>query len=365
MAFHNLIRPTYDETFSSWVTRCAINPKISKISERTVCDWNSLDISKHLWGRDALGLEFDFHQSAGLIIANRLGLDEKFLTRVFSPHSQLLLSRNYRTAYCHRCIEADVAAKRYPSWRKSWCYVLHTYCLEHRCLLSHMENCETISKQWWAFIKGDLGDYLPGRSRNRLHGLPSTRSRAWLTLRIQSWIAKLQRSTRTVLPGTSTAVNSEDLTRVVYQVICMLLAPRTDRDNPGLARTFFTVKPAVIVHKFLDLQARLDYGARNSVPYERMSALLLLGLVFKVFTRAEIAMLKRLVSEADFELPGSMYELGALTAIPVAHHEYDELRIRFSCPYEITTFLGDFLDGLLGGVSPWNCFRKHLDPNFP
>jgi len=365
MIFSNLLRPVHDETFCSWVTRCALNHRVEIITESDLIDWDSCTSRKQLFCPDNLGMEFDFSDSQGGRIASLMRLNIVSTHNIFRPASDLLLAINYRTAFCHRCIESDVTLKRYPSWRKSWCYVTHPYCSEHRCLLSHIRDCAAIHKQWWAFTKGDLGDYLPGRNCHRSHGLPSNRSRAWLTLRVQSWIESLQRSSRTVLPSTSNHVKTEDLIRVIEQVIRLLLAPRTDRDNPGLARTFFTIKPAVIVHKFLDLQARLEYGAPNSLPYERMSALLLLGLIFKLFTRAEISLLKRLVSAADFELPGSMYELGALTAIPVAHHEYDELRIRFSCPYEITAYLGGFLHGLLGGVSAWDCFRKNIDPNFP
>lgn len=347
MKIHNLVHPIYDETFPSWMTRCALNPKILAISERAIVFWGACDLRNQFSDPLRLGMEFDFHQSQGIIIANDLGVDTKSLLSFFGASSDFLLAPEIRTAYCHLCIHSDVVSKRFPSWRKSWCYFTNPYCAEHKCLLSHIDSCPAVEKQWQAFVRGNLGDYVPGRPRRRLNRLPANFSRSWLTLRVQTWIQRLHRHNLCALPGTNILVDARELIQAVNLVLRMLLVPRTDRTPPGEGRIYFNSQPSRIVHKILNLDQRLECGAPNSVPYECMSALLLLGLIFKVFTKSEISLLNKLIVQSEFGFPSNLIDLGSTCKSHVSFSENERLNNLFTFSDEIMEFLGGFLQGLL------------------
>ncbi|HHM4860540.1 TPA: hypothetical protein ACRNCN_002790 [Pseudomonas aeruginosa] len=348
MKFSGLLRPIYDETFPSWVTRCALNPRIFPVSENDIHYWSACDFRKNFISSDILGMEFDFCDSQGIEVASKLGLSLPLVREVFKPSSALILSREYRSAYCHLCIQSDVKSKRYPSWRKSWCYVDYPYCLEHGCLLCFVDGCDLTNKQWVAFSRGDLGDYMPGRRRgySRRPGLIPNASRAWLTIRVQAWIENIRRAEQVTLPGTKLSTDSKTLLVVVNLVLRMLLVPRTDRTPVGIGKSIFSNMQPVIIHKVLDFKQRLEFGAANSVPYERMSALLLLGLIFRVFTDKERSCLEDLICESGLAGTPDLKWLGECCSNHISIAEQDLLQEVFSFPDEIMIFLGEFIEGL-------------------
>ncbi|WP_160105596.1 hypothetical protein [Pseudomonas izuensis] len=351
MKFSNLLHPIFDETFPSWLTRCALNPKISGISERDIIEWKYEDDQKRRFLAPGLSMEFDFHESRGLALARELHLDVCIIEKIFRPTSTLLLSPNYRTAYCHLCIQSDVLQKRFPSWRKSWCYVTQPYCPIHWCLLSFIDGYPILDKQWNAYVRGNLGDYYQGRkgssyTRRHMHGLPPNNIRAWLTLRVQMWINKIDRTRFCVLPGTDVLVDSIQLTSAVNFILRLFLVPRTDRNSSGVAKELLTAANPLIVHKVLDFKDRLDYGASNSVPYERMCALLLLGKIFNIFSPKEHSMFKKIVLDSEFDFPDSK-TLGELSAGHVHAVEYSTLERQLGSLDVVSDYLSDFIEGVL------------------
>ncbi|MFL1527241.1 hypothetical protein [Pseudomonas sp. O230] len=353
MMFKNVLRPIYDETYSSWITRCALSPRIHSVSENDILFWDQIDFDfeNGVLKSRPLGMEFDFDGSLGIQLANTMQLDTRLVERCFKPSSSLLLDQRYRLSYCHLCIHSDVAFKRYPSWRKSWCYVTHPYCSIHRCLLSHMGTENPFQKQWAAYVRGHSGDYIEGRVRfyRGSHGISPDQIRAWLTLRVQMWIDKLNNTDRCVLPGTNIIVDSSKMRGAVELVLRLFLVPRTDRTKSGVARELFTTGNALIVHRIFNLSERLEYGAPHSVPYERMCALLLLGITFGIFSPEEHSLLNSIILKAEFWLP-NLRDLGALSAEHVYGEEYVVLERLFNRSNDASVFPGDFLEGIFSSM---------------
>lgn len=347
MKFSNLLHPIYDETFPSWLTRCALNPKISGITERDIADWYSLDFQKRIFLSNALGMEFDFNESRGLELASELQLDIYVTRKLFKPLPTPLLTPQHRVAYCHLCIRSDVSQKRYPSWRKSWCYVTHPYCSVHRCLLSYIDRCEIIDKQWGAYVSNAIGDYVPGRLKScykRKPGIFPRDSRAWLTLRVQKWIEMLHKRNSCALPGTNIVVETSKIITAVDLIIRIFLIPRTRRYSSGVASLLSDAYTTIVHHKN-HLSERIEYGAPNSVPYERMCALLLLGVIFKIFSQKELSLLHRLVSLSEFNIP-DFRVLGKLITGCVDIHENEMLVSLLNNLGEISLFLREFIEGV-------------------
>lgn len=346
MIFSSLLRPVHDETFPSWMLRCALNNKILCLSENVINDWAAHDRHKR-FRVGGLGMEFDFKESWGLLIAEEMKVSALIIDKFFKPSSSLLLDPEYRTAYCHMCIESDVLHKRYPSWRKSWCYVTHPYCTVHKRLLSFINGCEIVDKQWIAFAKGDLGEFITRKVRPYFrhdYGIPSGNVRAWLTLRVQHWIERLHRAPQCTLPGTDMIVDSATVISAVNMILRLFLVPRTDRTGPGVAIDIYAAIYAPIVHKILSFRERLEYGAPHSVPYVRMSALLLLGLTFRIFSAKEVQMFKELILPREFLWP-SLQELGQLSISEQTLEESDVEELLTSLA-AVSTHLNEFITGV-------------------
>lgn len=350
MKFPGLIRPLYDETYHSWLFRCAIQPSVCLISEREIYTWVAEDFRNSIHQYSSLGVEFDFNESPGTEIASRLGFNKKYLITFFGHRSNFLLSPSYRVAYCHLCIASDVRGKKFPAWRKSWCYITDTYCVRHHCLLSHIDEFKTVDKQWGAFVTGNVGDYIQGRRSSyyrHQHGLAPSKARAWLTLRVQKWVHNLYLESRSILFGKKNSVTHNSMINAVYFMLRMLLSPKTDRAPAGVARDIFTNVCPVTVHKPLLLPERLRYGAVHSVPYERMCAMLLIGVIFRVFTNAELILLNNTLEKDDFSIPNVTRDLGVLCAAHVNPDEHKDLKKLIRAMGGASCFHRDFLNGLI------------------
>lgn len=348
-----LLHPIYDETIISWLLRCALNPRTVSVTELDIQEWTARQIQKQISGKSTPGLEFDFDipELAGHLI--RLGFNLDRIRLAFKPESPMLLSPSHRLAYCHLCIQEDVASKRFISWRRSWCYVAHPYCATHASLLSFISNGDAGDKHWQAFVNGNSGDYVPGRCsfyHRRVHGLPADKTRALLTLRVQKWLKGVYGTPPHVFPVSNMAVAGIEARQSIELVLRLLLAPRTDRHRPGAAIDAFTAARAVIVHKSMNLRERLEYGAAHSVPYERMSALLLLGIALGIFSAKEKSLLGGLVQKADFLLPDP-YTLGVMAVEHVGSNESDDLAEMFRSRAMHAVFGCDFVRGMLSQLT--------------
>ena len=347
----SLLTPVFDESFPSWILRCALSPSPAPVTEYDFYEWEAVAVNKSLLDHDLLGMEFDFFDSYGASVGASFGLDTEALNDLFGPSTELLLAPSHRFAYCHLCILNDVKLKRFPAWRKSWCYSHHAYCQKHMCALSYNNNTVAATKQWDAFTEGDLRDFLPGRRRSyikRSYRINANYSRYWLTIKVQYWIDQLSYLDNCFLPGTQMLVESKELLRVVGLIFKVLLMPRTFICSAGWAREICTNIPSVLLKNSLGLKDRLEYGVAHAVPYERMSGLLFLGRIFKLYNKAELCCWDKLYTEDDIELPrNDLKNIGINCKSAFLNTEQTELRNMLVTSSEIHEFLSEFFHGFL------------------
>lgn len=146
----------------------------------------------------------------------------------------------------------------------------------------------------------------------RKHGIPPDNRRAWLTLRVQHWIYRIIREKRNSRALRDQDSYAESKLQAVSLILKILLMPRTERHNPGLAKGHLTSSYAPIVHKRMTLNERLAYGAAHCLPYERMTALLFIGLIFEFFSTREKLLLCKMVEDEEFDMPRDLFEMGRL-----------------------------------------------------
>lgn len=344
--------PIYDETFSSWAIRCSLGPHAYLIADHDILLWEQSIAYRLASNAESLGMEFDFEaQHAKNFVANT-GFSEQHIKRLFSASDGLVLSPGYRLAFCHKCVLSDVAQKRFPSWRKSWCYVATPYCARHQCLLRYMNGCRDSDKQWSAFTQVDLGEFMPGRMTGRNiggHGVRHSAERTLLSLRVQTWLHNLYSSNSSVLGPAGQQVDNRLMRAAVDLMLRVLLMHRTRRSLAGVAKTCFSSIKPPINHGPSDLHSRLAHGAINSVPYERMCALWLIGIIFRIFTASEFALFDFLIRDAEFTLPPGLGELGAMCGGILLEGESEELYELISGMDVARVLDAGFLEGLLGG----------------
>lgn len=345
--------PINDETFSSWATRCSLDTRSFSIIDSDIVDWERSSAYDNASKTHSSGMEFDFESPYLTDFLSSAGLSTCRIRDLFSPSDDLLLSPAYRTAFCHGCIYSDVVQNRFPSWRKSWCYIARPYCPEHHCLLRFMNGHRGCDKQWDAFTNRDLGEFMPGRLRRRSkadHGVAESAIRARLTLRVQIWVQKVYGSAADISCRGVGPIDNQLMRTAIELMLKLTLIHRTRRGHAGIAKVAFSSFYPPLDHEDRDLPARLNNGAPNSVPYERMCALWLLGQIFKVFTAAEAALLHGMVHDAEFVLPATQSELGEMCASSLVEGESDVLSELISGLNVGHIFDPAFLEGLVGAT---------------
>lgn len=211
-----------------------------------------------------------------------------------------------------------------------------------------MNGCSVTDKQWSAFTKLDLGEYMPGRLSGRSktdHGVPQSAVRAQLTIRIQNWIQKMYSSTSY---SANRPMDNALIRTGINLMLMICLAQRTRRTQAGAAKTAFSCFSPPIDHDDSDLHRRLKRGYLDSVPYERMCALWLIGAALQVYTASEFSLLTRLVQEAEFSFPPTLGELGERCGSILAEGEGKVLADLILSLNVSRVFAPSFLEGLLG-----------------
>lgn len=143
--FGGLIKPVYDETLSSWLVRVALSESV--LPPWVVTALDMITASKH---------EFDD--------PDQLYLHER-LTAEMPPGVRSVIQSSFHIsealhvpyaashAYCHVCLQSDIAAGRAPSWRRAWRLKGRALCHAHPrpVLLSRLNSAKyDIAKKPWA-----------------------------------------------------------------------------------------------------------------------------------------------------------------------------------------------------------------------
>lgn len=351
MTKYPLLEPVHDETFSSWATRCSLDPHVFLISDSDVVRWERSVAYELASNPYCLGMEFDFEGPYAKSLLGEAGLSQELCRKLFAPSDEPLLSPAYRTAFCPECILFDVVNKRFPSWRKSWCYITRPYCTKHGCLLRFMDGYRGSDKQWIAFTKLDLGEYMPGRMSGWSragHGVSPSVARNQLTLRVQTWVEGIYSSASRTPRFTGQLVDNNLMRTAIDLMLRLSLVHRTKRTQAGTAKIAFSCFSPPIDHTGFELHHRLRNGSPRSVPYERMCVLWLIGKVFRVYTASESILLHRMVHEAEFSLPATLGELGEIYGSGLLDGEAKILAELFTRLNVAQVLDGEFLEGLIG-----------------
>lgn len=190
--FKGLSKPVFDETFSSWLVRVAL-------SESVLPPWvvTALDMIT------ASNPEFDDPDWLYL---------HEHVTSEMPPEVQSVIQRHFHIseihhvsyavshAYCHVCLQGDIAAGRAPSWRQAWRLKGRALCHAHSrpVLLSQLNSAKyDIAKKSWAAFSEYIESPAPRLKTNyvltyfpkALIGTVDAKLNALLK-RVEEWYAK-------------------------------------------------------------------------------------------------------------------------------------------------------------------------------
>ncbi|MFL1491075.1 TniQ family protein [Pseudomonas antarctica] len=151
MAFRGLPVPGNDETLSSWLFRCSVNPHVItthrlQSTDRPVRWWDGLELK-------SADPDIDFSS-----VICRFGLDcahinLETLEQFFAFRSGTLVEWKYRRFFCPDCLAEDVVKGQLPKWQKSWCTEQSSCCLIHGRILEALIDASHYSKAWDAFVQ--------------------------------------------------------------------------------------------------------------------------------------------------------------------------------------------------------------------
>lgn len=145
--FTGLIKPTYDETFTSWVYRCSIASPELHAQLKQNCAFGFSGNSNVL----IVDPDFDRSSVIFVFVCQTLQLNPYEAWLYFKPSVEEVTPWPNRLHFCRRCLESDLEQGRLPSWRKSWCYALSTICSEHKVELSIGSVRPSLDKAWACF----------------------------------------------------------------------------------------------------------------------------------------------------------------------------------------------------------------------
>ncbi|EPB8978518.1 hypothetical protein [Pseudomonas aeruginosa] len=320
------MRAQYDESLPSWVLRCALSTNCSIICYADAERFENVIRGGEGW------LEAFLDDLAGG------GVRRETLQAFFSSDSELDSLVVVSTAYCASCLFQDVRQIGSPYWRRSWDFFGCAYCAEHRVPLIAFNARPGVFSAWHSFYEAceyfDQKVKLDPVGKQRV----PTSIRDYLAYRVQIWVKHR-------MSGASA--------KLIRLLLMSFLSVRTDSRAGGYGRFLFSPsRQQSIVHKKLNFQECLEMGAAAAPPWARSSALLLLGVVFGLFSQRELHELKMYALNQGYLFPENLQQLGASILIFVNRDEVEEFSdqlqlLSASLPSIIRTNLCEFASSLV------------------
>lgn len=325
MKIKKLPRPHLDETFTSWIYRCAINQKCMNVTQGDVDSY----VRQWRVGGKTIDIDFDLEAAPFATLCTNIGLNLSCVVPFFSlPCFTIPLSYWFRYAYCQECLDSDVQVFGFPYWRKEWCYIDCSCCLLHKSLLSILndEQHTDAHKPWRAFANAnhDVNIMLDSsyRAAGRRYRQPKQLVREQYVCRVQRFLCAARRSKRIFLPRLGRDVNSNCVFQCSNILLCTFLSVRTDRQVGGIARQLLTEIPDKIYHANLSKRSRMLVGAEEAIPCIRFIAIFLVGWIFGIISDAEFSQMRGYAIDQFYWLPSSIKELGSIAASFDSSDEY-------------------------------------------
>jgi hypothetical protein len=143
--------PSSEETLSSWLFRCSINPNAAGFprlssTERPAYWWEGVEI------------KYSDPDSEFLSASQRLScvagdITPELLRNFFCLRGDKLVEWRYRRFFFPDFLRDDVANGRLPIWRKDWCYIYSCVCAAHDRELVRLVDTPRYSRAWDAFVQ--------------------------------------------------------------------------------------------------------------------------------------------------------------------------------------------------------------------
>lgn len=338
--FHNLPRPVYDETFTSWVSRCGSNRHIHMSSLLNI------RVTPDVIGGCVVyeDPDFDFKSPYFLSASSLIGVDLAQLESAFSPKTNWLLPWHQRKYYCPECLIDDVRRGRNPSWRKSWCYAYSSHCYLHKKLLIELPGQLSANKAWDAF-----SDYVSMRN-TYLHADSkwSHSNPAALRFLLQQKALRLAGASHSAYCKSAKNACNFIYFKVITQVF---LQARTASTHAGAARHLFSSGRVPINRSLAGYPDSLEIGALESSSHERMCGVILAGLVFSFYSRRDIEFTKSIYKYTGYYFPGDKYRLGRMAFEFVSRNDYLYVKSLFlKFPPTLNKKIKKFIDGIDASV---------------
>ncbi|MDH1728146.1 TniQ family protein [Pseudomonas chengduensis] len=328
----------YDECLTSWLVRSA----------------NSIDECGELQYVHSLAdPDFDLANDKVLGFLSRLGMGGEAARSCFGARTTWLLPWEKRTAYCLLCLQEDVSAGGSPYWRKAWCYLHCPICVKHGRLLDVADPLSIgPQKSWGVFIDECNRQYNENISfeifwkrRGRVDVA------VMLALIVQDFLVRAHKANYVRLRGLDVAVSGVDILAVARLLFESFLFPRLRPPcGDGIAREMQIGLPRT--GGITSVEEARKIGCSDCNTYSRMTALVLIGCVFKLFPLARFNGVRRLFSLTINVYSGEAYDIGR-HGMRLSSWKEHELTIEFlnGLPEGLKGRLGEFIYGLKNIVS--------------
>ncbi|WP_155945689.1 TniQ family protein [Metapseudomonas resinovorans] len=321
MVDYRLVKPVYDETFSSWVNRCLLARLSAKVTGLSVKSEFSREDSEYKFEDPDFDANSDYVKGSIIIV----GAYRSYSFRFFEKEQRLVLPWEWRVNYCPECLRADVVAGRLPAWRKSWCYVMSVHCLSHNRQLSSLNGALSVNKAWDAFVYEARSEIFTTENyASAWMSNESERIRISLVRKVVAWY--LGSGERNKISNEI----DENLRHCFDVVLQMLLAAPTYALKPGAAWSlFFLGKPRFDRPK-KGFAWALEEGMFRAGVHVRMSAVILAGMVFSIFSDVEVKFIDRLLKIASGVCRLNSYKIGSECFLLSNREDYLYVRAKFS-----------------------------------
>lgn len=297
--FRGLPRPVYDETFTSWISRCGNDKRIHLSSLLDICVTHRIAGSS-LVHEDP---DFDFDSPFFLSATSLIDVSLHQLRSAFSPKSKWFLPWHQRKYYCPDCLIDDISQGRIPSWRKSWCYVFSSHCIFHKKQLIEFQGMPSTEKAWDAFVEYANLKNKSSEIKSKWSSATPTKLRYLLQIKALR-IAGVGPS---LYCSQSTSLRTFDCFKVLAQIF---LQASTTHTPPGAARHLFFSGRLPINRSISGYPDVLEIGSLEANAHERMCGVILSGYILSLYSSRELKVIRRIYSYTGYIFPEDKYRLG-------------------------------------------------------
>ncbi|WP_146218562.1 hypothetical protein [Pseudomonas sp. RW409] len=323
----------YDECLMSWLVR-----SFSGIGESSILQYIS----------SLADPDFDLENEKVLDFLSGLGVGGRVARDCFGARTAWLLPWEERTAYCFRCLQEDISSGSSPYWRKSWCYLHNPICVKHRELLEIADPISNeLQKSWTVFIQkcsekyGLVPDFEISWAHPNRFG-----KKLMLALRVQDFLTRAHKADYIRLRGHDVVVSGAAVLAVARLLFESFLFPRLRPPcGDGIAtggRAGFPRTAGII-----SIEQARQRGCSDSNVHSRMTALILIGCVFKLFPLERFKDVRDALELTADVYSGEAYDIGRHGMRLSSSNEY-KLTIEFldGLPAGLKGCLGEFISGL-------------------